>query len=433
MEYSIRLIMVLSGSVAFLTWEIMNRLLGNKMKARWKRNLLLIPLFFYLFPLAYYKSHIVDFYHMLGLFQCWGRVQQLEGKLDKTFSVVFRNGSVMLSKPMKTLIILEIIAFSCSLIILIFKMKKYRNVQKNIMSEESGIITDGEQKILQQIKEEIKLKTNVKCIKICKDESPFASGIRKKIIAMPVEEKLKESNWCSILRHELAHIKHGDMWWGALAVVVVAVHWYNPLNYYYVYKLLCVNEEYADEFAVSNMNRGEKVEYCKLLIDLSEKNSEISVLKIGFGKNSKNNIKKRIELIMRKGKSYMIVAMVIGMLMIMAGTFSVFAYEVPLETKDVESNFPIETEEEFIIGEIEVEKIPYDDYFIDEFGREYSIEVQDTMAHCNHSYVKGIRKFHSKKGVGCRIDYYNAKRCKKCGYIVEESFNHTETWEKCPH
>ena len=42
---------------------------------------------------------------MLGLFQCWGRVQQLEGKLDKTFSVVFRNGSVMLSKPMKTLII----------------------------------------------------------------------------------------------------------------------------------------------------------------------------------------------------------------------------------------------------------------------------------------------------------------------------------------
>jgi len=136
---------------------------------------------------------------------------------------------------------------------------------------------------------------------------------------------------------------------------------------------------------------------------------------------------------MRKGKSYMIVAMVIGMLMIMAGTFSVFAYEVPLETKDVESNFPLETEEEFIIGEIEVEKIPYDDYFIDEFGREYSIEVQDTMAHCNHSYVKGIRKFHSKKGVGCRIDYYNAKRCKKCGYIVEESFNHTETWEKCPH
>ena len=129
MEYSIRLIMVLSGSVAFLTWEIMNRLLGNKMKARWKRNLLLIPLFFYLFPLAYYKSHIVDFYHMLGLFQCWGRVQQLEGKLDKTFSVVFRNGSVMLSKPMKTLIILEIIAFCCSLIILIFKMKKYKNIE----------------------------------------------------------------------------------------------------------------------------------------------------------------------------------------------------------------------------------------------------------------------------------------------------------------
>ena len=56
MRYSIRLIMVLSGSVAFFTWEIMNRLLGNKMKARWKRNLLLIPLFFYLFPLRIIKT-----------------------------------------------------------------------------------------------------------------------------------------------------------------------------------------------------------------------------------------------------------------------------------------------------------------------------------------------------------------------------------------
>ena len=87
MGYSIRLIMVLSGSIVFLIWEIMNKLAGDRMRARWKRNLLLIPLFFYLFPLAYFKSYIVDFYHMLGVFQNWGRIQ-LEGKLNKTFSMV---------------------------------------------------------------------------------------------------------------------------------------------------------------------------------------------------------------------------------------------------------------------------------------------------------------------------------------------------------
>ena len=52
MEYSIRLIMVLSGSVTFLTWEIMNRLLGNKMKARGKRNL-------FLFSFIYFRLRII--------------------------------------------------------------------------------------------------------------------------------------------------------------------------------------------------------------------------------------------------------------------------------------------------------------------------------------------------------------------------------------
>ena len=150
MGYSIRLIMVLSGSIVFLIWEIMNKLAGDRMRARWKRNLLLIPLFFYLFPLAYFKSYIVDFYHMLGVFQNWGRIQ-LEGKLNKTFSITFQNGTVILSNPMKMLIVLGIMGFCVSVFVLFFKVKNYRNMK--IIRRVSQNMTDREQKIVYQIKE----------------------------------------------------------------------------------------------------------------------------------------------------------------------------------------------------------------------------------------------------------------------------------------
>lgn len=432
MGYSIRLIMVLSGSIVFLIWEIMNKLAGDRMRARWKRNLLLIPLFFYLFPLAYFKSYIVDFYHMLGVFQNWGRIQ-LEGKLNKTFSITFQNGTVILSNPMKMLIVLGIMGFCVSVFVLFFKVKNYRNMKKKIIRRVSQNMTDREQKILYQIKEEFNLKKNIRCVKTCKGESPFTMGIGKIIVAMPTGESLKESTWHSILRHELAHIKHGDMWWGAFAVVAMVVHWYNPLNYYYVYRLLCMNEEYADELAISKMDRQERVEYCNLLITLSEETSEISALKIGFGNNSGKNIKKRIRIIMKKNKNHMIIGMIICPFMILAGTLPVFAYKIPLEIENIKNDFSMEAEEKIIIGEVEVEKILYDDYCIDEFGREYPVNEENAVIACKHSYVPVIRQIHTKMGEGCKIDYYNAKRCSKCGRIVTQSLNNTSTWTKCPH
>ena len=59
---------------------------------------------------------------------------------------------------------------------------------------------------------------------------------------------------------------------------------------------------------------------------------------------------------------------------------------------------------------------------------------ESVMATCNHAYVSGQLKYHNKKADGsCTIEYYNAKRCSKCGNITDQTYIMTVEYPMCIH
>ncbi|RME28411.1 MAG: M56 family metallopeptidase, partial [Candidatus Zixiibacteriota bacterium] len=77
---------------------------------------------------------------------------------------------------------------------------------------------------------------------------PFAWGIRRPLIMLP----LSSSGWSAqrldlVLRHEMAHIKHHDVFWINVASVVVGLHWFNPLAWLWWRRLQKECEQVCDD------------------------------------------------------------------------------------------------------------------------------------------------------------------------------------------
>ena len=59
MNHSQHITMTLAGSTSFLLCLAGILLLGKRMKEKWKRNLLLLPIFFFLVPVYRFESDVV--------------------------------------------------------------------------------------------------------------------------------------------------------------------------------------------------------------------------------------------------------------------------------------------------------------------------------------------------------------------------------------
>ncbi|WP_051625381.1 M56 family metallopeptidase [Butyrivibrio sp. AE2005] len=95
-----------------------------------------------------------------------------------------------------------------------------------------------------------------------------------------------------ILRHEFAHLSRCDYIWKPLGFMILAAYWFNPLCWI-AYILLCKDIEYAcDEKVTRNIEKGEKAEYCRILLENSVPMKMITACPVAFGGiDVKNRIK----------------------------------------------------------------------------------------------------------------------------------------------
>ncbi|WP_051563446.1 M56 family metallopeptidase [Butyrivibrio sp. LB2008] len=95
-----------------------------------------------------------------------------------------------------------------------------------------------------------------------------------------------------ILKHEFAHLSRRDYVWKPLGFLILSVYWFNPLCWI-AYILLCEDIEYAcDEKVTKNIEKGEKAEYCRILLENSMPRTMISACPVTFGGT---DVKKRIK------------------------------------------------------------------------------------------------------------------------------------------
>lgn len=140
----------------------------------------------------------------------------------------------------------------------------YRNSKNSVKISDS--------KFFSEVKKELKIKKHIRLKASSDIGSPILVGILFPTVYIPCRE-IPDDNMRMVLLHELTHYKRKDLLIKWFAVLVNAVHWFNPLCY-----LACANlseacEVSCDMSVTKNMSEDEQKLYMQTILNLATERS----------------------------------------------------------------------------------------------------------------------------------------------------------------
>lgn len=104
--------------------------------------------------------------------------------------------------------------------------------------------------------------------------SPFVCGLRRPALVLPdgLAGSLEPVAWRSVLLHELAHIKRGDLIWDWVPAVARVLYFFNPAAHYIGYRTRLERELACDQAAMVLAGAGAAV-YASTLIEVATQSS----------------------------------------------------------------------------------------------------------------------------------------------------------------
>ena len=283
---------------------------------------------------------------------------------------------------------------------------------------------------------------------------PCTIGFFRQKIVFPESFPMLHSEYDMVYKHEHSHLKNHDNLVKVLCLLVLCLHWMNPVAYLLLFLYIDTAEIVSDSVAVDGCTKEKRQDYAKLLV-LEASTSDIrpAVWKNNLSghKNNKEGkdfktLKRRINYMMKEKRKGMLqrgIMVAVSALTVVASAGTVMAYQ-PTQSSD-------ESFEEFIsdgsiydfgfedMDDIATAAIDFsqgDSIFVDSDGNQivYQEESSDTYALCTHSMVPATFYTHSKNSSGgCTVKIYKCQRCEKCGYSANAQYDHTITYAKCPH
>ena len=99
-------------------------------------------------------------------------------------------------------------------------------------------------------------------------DGPVALGLLRRLIVVPADfsRRYNEAERRLAMAHERTHHRHGDLWWNAAALVVVAVNWFNPIAWL-AFRAFRTDQELACDAAVAaRASAAERCDYARALV-----------------------------------------------------------------------------------------------------------------------------------------------------------------------
>ena len=276
---------------------------------------------------------------------------------------------------------------------------------------------------------------------------PCTIGFFHQKIAIPESFPL-HPNFIMVYKHEYAHLRNHDNFVKLLCLLVLCLHWMNPVAYLLFYLYRDTAEIVSDGAAVEGCDKETRRAYATLLVLLASTPDILpAVWKNNLSGHKKksgramNIIKRRINYMMkekRKGLLQRGIMVAVSALTIVAGAGTVLAYEaMPSSDINVKEDISGFSSFEFVDFKIDVNEADFstsDTVFITLDGVEIPVYDFSTHALCTHSMVDGYLQVHSSNNKGgCTVTTYTCQRCKKCGYLANSKYYSTTTYVKCPH
>ena len=153
-----------------------------------------------------------------------------------------------------------------------------------------------------KLKRELHIRCTVQLIESPEAASPMIIGVSQPILVLP-EEAYSDEELFFILKHELIHLQHKDIYFKLLFVAACAVHWFNPLVWLMQKEAVVDMELYCDESVIRGISYAGRKAYTETLLStLHRQCAKRTVLSTQFY-GGKKIMKKRFKNILsKKGK-----------------------------------------------------------------------------------------------------------------------------------
>ncbi|MCB1224202.1 MAG: biopolymer transporter ExbD [Verrucomicrobiales bacterium] len=101
-----------------------------------------------------------------------------------------------------------------------------------------------------------------------KGTTPAVTGIRCPTVLLPEdwEQHFSESRLRHVLLHELQHVRHHDLVWNWMTVILQALHWFNPIVWFALPHYRADAELRCDAGALSILSPSERLDYGHTLL-----------------------------------------------------------------------------------------------------------------------------------------------------------------------
>ena len=436
------LIMSLSGSVILLLYLLVSPIAKRYFSLAWRYRILKIALAFYLIPFPAVLLEIRD--SIFGV--CPLAVELLSrpvSLMNTSYAIYADGGSLYVSSGLEKMLIFILGMGILTLIVILRYALRYWKVRKICLNHSDIPVEQEQQDMFYAIKNELDIRKNVTllCSEYCK--APITMGVTSPTVVIPPWNRVEvdQDLYHDVLKHELVHIKNGDVLIRFLGMAAIAVHWFNPFTYILYNEILNISEIYCDSIVLRGKEEQERKAYGELLLRLAvQKSMAGNEFAAGIlGGNSKRAFKRRIVEMKTVRKNKRILSALMTALISLMGGLTVCAYDPPVNITDhrygySENGFDFQ----FTVGELklEVEELPYEYFFADDAGNIYEIKDENnyTRAACKHKFVAGTTTSHSKNSSGgCSVTTYKAQRCSSCGYVKTGDKIKSTIYEKCPH
>ncbi len=174
---------------------------------------------------------------------------------------------------------------------------KRQLLKKGRITEDVSVISQAE-----KLKRELHIRRTVRVMEYYEAESPMIIGFLKPVLVLPDEHYSPEELFF-ILKHELVHLKRGDVYLKLLFVAANAVHWFNPLIWMMQKEAMIDMELSCDERVTKDSGYAVRKAYTETLLSMLHKRC---VRKTAFTTQfygGKKIMKKRFKnILIKKGK-----------------------------------------------------------------------------------------------------------------------------------
>lgn len=166
----------------------------------------------------------------------------------------------------------DLIAYIWGAGILIFSLVIIISYFRFLCRKNKNAVKISDNKIFSEVKNELKIKRHIRLKASSDIGSPMLVGVLFPTVYIPCCE-IPDDNMRMVLLHELTHYKRKDLLIKWFAVLVNAVHWFNPLCYLACAALSEACEVSCDMAVTKNMSEDEQKLYMQTILNLVEERS----------------------------------------------------------------------------------------------------------------------------------------------------------------